>query len=417
MTAVTFGLTLAIVLAELVLRVGGPAVTGRLLPRTYSLDQIDAAASGQVSLMIEPNLGWITTPSSNQGHNRQGLRADSDYTPVPGPGIRRFAAYGDSFTYCAEVSLDNCWTHRLENLAPRAEALNFGVPAYAPDQAWIRYQHGGTAWRPCAVLVGHMVENINRVVNRFRPFYSAIENDIPLAKPRYIIDNDQLVLLPSPARGPDELKDPVWVKTNLGPRDAWYFPGTFVANPLDPLELVRLARTVWYQRSRPESLLYWNPEWADRVYRPGTEAFDVLTAVLLGFSSQVHTDGATPVVLVFPLKDEIAAFRDYGSKTHGPLLDVLVQNGVQVVDLTDALGKEARHQDLDTLIGNHLRPQGNEIVARTLAEELPRPHGWYVRPELRSDGVNWRGRKSPSTSRAASVAAKDWWPRLFRCQS
>ena len=164
---------------------------------------------------------------------------------------------------------EDCWTRHLENLIPNAEVLNFGAPAYAPDQAWIRYQLGGITRRPCAVLIGHMVENINRVVNRFRPFYSAIENDIPLAKPRYIMDHGRPVLLPSPARQPADLMDPLWVETNLGPHDAWFFPGTFVANPLDALELVRLMRTAWYRRSRPESLLYWTPEWAERVY-PGT---------------------------------------------------------------------------------------------------------------------------------------------------
>ena len=57
-----------------------------------------------------------------------------------------------------------------------------------------------------------MLENINRVVNRYRPFYD--QSVTPLAKPRFVLRDGRLALLPSPVRSIDDLKDPAWVEAN-----------------------------------------------------------------------------------------------------------------------------------------------------------------------------------------------------------
>lgn len=203
-----------------------------------------------------------------------------------------------------------------------------------------------------------MVENINRVVNRFRPFYTP-ETGIWLAKPCYLLEGDRLALLPNLVRRPESLRDPRWAETNLGPHDAWYFPGMFVANPFDEIEIVRLVRTEWRA-------------WAEQAYRPGTETFAVLVEVLTAFARQVRDDGATPVVLVFPGGDEITAPREGRPIAHSQLVDQLEQRHIATIDLTDALGEQARRSRLADLIAGHYTAGGNEIVARALAERLPR---------------------------------------------
>jgi hypothetical protein len=377
LAAILLGLALSLALGELGLRLAGPRVGEPRLPLSYDRQAIDRLAVGDAYVTFDAQLGWLPTPSVDRvdgdvhyRHNAAGLRADRDFAPTPRPGVRRFAAYGDSFTYCEEVELEDCWTERLAEMLPNSEVLNFGVPGYAPDQAWLRYQRDGSAWRPCAVLIGAMVENINRVVNRFRPFYYP-ETGIPLAKPRFVLDGGRPVLLESPARWPEPLKDPAWVEDSLSSRDAWYFPGTFIANPLDRFELVSLARTARYRFGRQEGV-DWTRAWAERMYHPGDEAFEVLTAVLVGEANQVRADGATPVVLIFPWRDEVLAQREGNPKPHEPLLDALKERRVTTIDLTDALGEQARRSSLGNLVVNHYRPLGNTVVARTLARELPR---------------------------------------------
>src|SRR5262245_19507134 len=248
--ALAFGIVLCVCVAELVLRVGEGgimmiggrfgirALSDQLLPLGYDTRAIDALAGGQAYVLFDRELGGVATPGVDWLHdgvryqnNADGLRGDRTYSAMPAVGTRRISAYGDSFTYCEQVEFQDCWTRGLEQELPNTEVLNFGVPGFGPDQAWLRYQRSGEAWHSCVVLIGHMVENVNRVVNRFRPFiwYGA---GPPGAKPRFLLEGDQLVLLPNPVGQPDQLKDPVWVETNLGPHDAWYFPGEFVRNPM-----------------------------------------------------------------------------------------------------------------------------------------------------------------------------------------
>ncbi|MCC6178665.1 MAG: hypothetical protein IT305_25445 [Chloroflexi bacterium] len=365
------GLLVALVLVEGILRLVGPIFLKPRLPLTYDPAVFDAFASGELRIIFDPDLGWTNTPAGRPGgvgQNSAGMRGEREYPPTPPPGVRRLAAYGDSFTYCSEVALDDCWTHRLEASAGGYEVLNFGVSAYGPDQAWLRYQHGGADWHPCAVTIGHMVENINRVVNRYRPFYDHVST--PLAKPRFLLDDGRLVLLPSPAHRADDLKDPAWVEANLGPHDRWYFPGTLVPNPLDTFETVRLVRTAAYRVHKLRAV-DWPASTLDLPYQEGTEAFDVLIGVLAGFAADVRATGATPVVLVFPHRDAIIAARDGHPKRHAPLLAALAIRGIATLDLTDVLGAEARRTPLDQLIGVHYQPAGNALVAHTLAERLP----------------------------------------------
>ena len=374
-SAVLLGLLVPLVLAEIGLRLAGSGVAAPRLPLSYKQFPVDQLPRGQGPLAFSPELGWITAPDASASvfdvryrHNKAGLRAEREYAPSPPVGVRRLTAYGESFTYCWSVRLADCWTQQLEQLLPNSEVLNFGVIAYGPDQAWLRYQRGGAGWQPCGVLIGYMVENINRVVNRFRPFYGPTDG-IALSKPRYLPRDDGLELLPNPARQVADLRDPLWVETNLGPHDAWYFPGVFVANPFDALELVSLGRTAAYHASRRERE-EWSIGWAQRAYRPGGEAFETAGRVLVGFAEQVRADGATPVVVVFPTRDEIAAGRDGHPKPHAPLLERLEQRGVAVVDLTDALAAEARQVSPGELIAEHLRPRGNRVAAEALATRL-----------------------------------------------
>ena len=376
LTAASLGILLALLLAELALRLGGssavrawrPQLASRL-PLSLDSRAVDDLAARRSILMLDPDLGWVTTPGRraenagwHQQHNRAGLRADAEYTPTPRAGMRRFAAYGDSFTYCTDVNLSECWTQRLAELLLNTEVLNFGVPGYGSDQAWLRYQHKGASWQPCAVLIGHYVGSGERVINRFRPFAAPGMGSLP--KPRYLRDGDHLVLLPSPVTHPDELKDPAWVEANLGPHDAWYFPGVFVANPFDGLELVTLIRTASYQAARQRV--------ADSLDRPGSEALAVLAAVLAGFAEQVRADGATPVVLILPGDAEIAIARDGRARSYTPLLEALEQRAIPTIDLVDVLGEQARLHRLAELIQGHYRPLGNSVVAHTLADTLPR---------------------------------------------
>ncbi len=79
--------------------------------------------------------------------------------------------YGDSFTLCEEVGDHQTWQYFLETQLGY-EVKNFGVSGYGTHQAVLKLarhlEQGNVA--PISIL-GIMEENLNRVVNSFRPFY------------------------------------------------------------------------------------------------------------------------------------------------------------------------------------------------------------------------------------------------------
>jgi hypothetical protein len=374
---VLWGLILAVVVAEIGLRLANPSGKSIWLPFTYNLAAVQRIAARDTYVMFDRQLGWITTPSVKWvrdevqfDHNAAGLRADREYTQRPVPGVRRLAAYGDSFTYCDDVNLNDCWTSDLEDMLTNTEVLNFGVPGYDPGMAWMRYQRGGATWDACAVLIGVTSENINRIVNRFWPFY-APTTQLVLGKPRFVLRSGHLELLPNPATRIEDLLDPAWVETAYGTGDNWYFPGTFVANPLDGLEMVRLIRTAAYQHQRSTGRVLWTPEQARRMYTPGAEPYELLAAILTEFAREVRSDGATPIVTIFPREDEIPAGKRDRDRPYDSLVHLLKERGIKVIDLAEPLGAFARRRGLGDVIETHYRPVGNGVVARALAQLLP----------------------------------------------
>ena len=138
-----------------------PIPEAQLLPFPFHHVEIARIASRDSYIGFDPELGWSQTPGARAiddgivfEANEAGFRAERDYPREPPPGVSRLAAFGDSFTHCDEVGLQDCWTTRLAGAWEGAEVLNFGIPGSAPDQGWLRYQRDGKPYRPCAVLIG-----------------------------------------------------------------------------------------------------------------------------------------------------------------------------------------------------------------------------------------------------------------------
>jgi len=366
---------LTLVLAEVGVRIWKPVPDDRLVPFAYNGQRVERIADEDTYIQFDRELGWIiprATTKRDDGMvfrtNRARMRADREFPTEPPEGRLRIAAFGDSFTHCNEVSQKDCWATRLEEAWPNTEVLNFGVPGYGPDQAWLRYQRDGRQYRPCIVFIGFFVEDIDRVVNRFRPFTDP-DDSVMLSKPRFMLEGDGLRLLPNPTTDPRQMADPVHVERTLGPDDAWYFPGTFVPGPFDGFSLVRLAKTAGYQRTRTAlsrtPLTY-------PLYDQQGEAYQITGRILIQFAEQVKADGAAPVVIVFPSKRDLLA-RQVQPSAHQPLVDWLQQAGVPTLDFTDEFVLESSKQGMETLFaaGSHFSPLGNSIVAARLAQAVP----------------------------------------------
>lgn len=72
-------------------------------------------------------------------------------------------------------------------------------------QAFLRWQMQGKDYSPDIVIFVFQPENLDRNVNVFRPLYT--QGGVIFSKPRFILDDDGLALINSPAMPPEEIMD------------------------------------------------------------------------------------------------------------------------------------------------------------------------------------------------------------------
>jgi hypothetical protein len=319
-------------------------------------------------------LGWTLRPGFRNELctiDAERRRRDSQ-RPRPAAAALRVAAFGDSFTFGGDVADRYAYPEALARLDAGLEVANYGVPAYGPDQAFLRYQREGRAWHPRVVIIGFMSENIFRTVSVYRPFYVPTTR-VPLAKPRYLPGEPEPRLLPNPLPRLDDyrrlLERPAETLAELGQND-FYYQTRPHASPLDrsaTVRLVKLARGRWGPDREIVSNGYYNT---------GGEAFHVTAGLLTAFYEMALRDGAQPVILIFPEGGDLARWRSERTKRYAPLLQFLAAKGYRVVDAmaaldaADAADAAGRGRPAADLIPAHLSPLGNQLVAEYLLKRL-----------------------------------------------
>jgi hypothetical protein len=279
------------------------------------------------------------------------------------------AAFGDSHTFGDEVRDQETWPEALA-AELGADVYNFGVGGYGPDQALLRFRQKREAARAPVVALGFGFENINRVVNRYRPFYSP-STGIRLTKPRFVRRGDALELLPNPVRSEAELVrlgDPGFLH-EIGALDYWYarsglprrvFPYTrLLFDPALWRQAVEARRGRNDNLARPLANL-----WRDE------EARGLFLAILDEFVREVEQAGGSPVLVVQPGRVVLEASRDgRGIPGQRAVREHCAARGYLCFDGVAALVQDA---DLGSLSapGGHLSARGNQALGRALASWL-----------------------------------------------
>lgn len=317
---------------------------------------------------FDAELGWTWRPSSASDDglfhvNALGARGERAYDPVPPPGVTRILTFGDSFTFCDEIRDNGAFQHIFENRHPDHEVLNFGVSGYGTDQALLRYRRLGRELGAEVVCIGLLLENIGRNVNRYRPLWNP-STGFCLAKPRFVLEGQELRLVPQPFPSRSALADALEGGTlldSIAPDEHWY------ERPPVPFgrasAFLRLA-CGWQAHAlrAPERL------WQE----PAGEPFRVTIALLETFQREALAAGARLApVLLFPAKEDLAAYVDEDRVYWQALLDELERRQIDVLDLIPALAARERElraaPEQGTLyFGGHLSSVGNAVVASEL---------------------------------------------------
>ena len=375
------GLVIALLLMEVFIRfVGVTGADGQFSFRGYPLEPYALNVEGlhrvvdsyvenesKATLIYDESTGWAHRPNSisQEGSftvNAGGLRSQVDYDQNPLHDTLRIAAFGDSFVAGVGVNDDQVWVKRLEvelnRLGMRVETLNFGVGGYGMDQAYIRWQNLGRAYKPDLVLFAFQPENLNRNVNVFRPLYYR-RVAVPFSKPRFVLQNDQLALYNVPTLPTAELKSVYssFASHPLAAFEAHYESHEFVSQ--------------WWAASRLASFinaLVKSHGGARLDYGPGSERGELGKAIVDAFAESVKSSEAEFIVVHLPQREHLQNLLDGKVSPFSYLLNHINEN-YRYVDMVDHFGSQhtqGRFYDAT----HHYGPEINHLVARTLAGEI-----------------------------------------------
>jgi hypothetical protein len=135
--------------------------------------------------------------------NESGFRSNRPFRAAATPGVRRVLAFGDSFTAGDAVANHQRYTDQLETMLPATEIYNFGLSSTGTDQQYLAWREFARDIEHDAVIIAVFVENVRRVVARFRPHRDAEGRERLYAKPYYTLEAGKLQLhqVPPAAEG------------------------------------------------------------------------------------------------------------------------------------------------------------------------------------------------------------------------
>jgi hypothetical protein len=332
------------------------------------------AAPATSFMMADPLLGWVPRPgikTRQYTYNSEGIRVTSPevtYGKQPSADTLRIALFGDSFTNGAEVTNDETWgvftEAALRDAGRAVEVLNFGVNGYGIDQAYLRWRYRGAEYKPDVVVFGLQLENAKRNTNLIRPMYTRTTENLPFAKPRFVLESGELRLINSPVVPVEQLPKTLqnFDAWPLAQYEAYYNRADYAARP-------------W---SSSKSLTFAVQMIEDAIIQPADD--DVTTPqerelavrILESFRQSVESTGAKFIVYYLPKRHELRNLREGKPVPDDAFLQALRQQ-FDMLSVADALQQAARGGAVEGGLyqpGGHFSPEANKIVAQVLAQRL-----------------------------------------------
>lgn len=117
--------------------------------------------------------------------NREGFRCRHAFEKKRPSGTFRILLFGDSYTAGDGVSDRFRYGDVLETLVPGTEVFNYGVSGTGTDQQYLIWREMARDVEHDLVVIAVLVENIRRIVARYRPYETADGKPLVLAKPYF----------------------------------------------------------------------------------------------------------------------------------------------------------------------------------------------------------------------------------------
>jgi hypothetical protein len=344
------------------------------LSRAELVEIFREARAAQEERAHDALLGWDYRPGTPDD------RAGPSWTmAVDGNGARQnlpfddaepaLAAYGDSFTAGIDVDDDETWPYLLSRRLGRLVA-NYGVGGYGTDQALLKFKvkHADRP-TPHSVVLAIYEENINRIFNRYRPYYAQRTGVLYGFKPRFVLDDGVLRLIENPMRQPPASEGEfLALAESAREGDLHYQSGVDYAFPFTA-NLVRLSALVLLKETGIDGY-QWGLLPRDPWRHPQASA--LMRAIIDDFIATAAARGARPVVLFIPSVeaswvDAAGRTPPYSSFVERLRADYAAQP-VLVVDVAEATFDAARF-NVQPFEG-HASAYGNQMIADHVAAAI-----------------------------------------------
>lgn len=326
----------------------------------------------KVARKYHPERGWDNWYSTEFGERRRGGDYDTS----------RISAFGDSHVRCDDVNDKETWEEYLAALLGE-NVYNFGTGGYGTDQAYLKFLEVFPKVRTPVVILGLATENISRIVNVYRPFYYE-RTGVWLTKPRFVLKQDRLVLLPNPVRTPEEiqrLRSASFLR-QIGQNDFWFNRDRYPEFKFPYLRILCNKR-IWSEivqglgRNRISDI-------APRPYVDlweDAEAVALMHKILESFVVHAKEYEAVPVIMIMPCREQVMErfLHKENSMGEEKILDFCRARHVLVFNAIEALAKRADSAgQVESFFRGHVSARGNRLVAEGLFDFL-RDHGLGTR--------------------------------------
>jgi carbamoyltransferase len=152
-------------------------------------------------LQYHPTIGYhfipgIKTRVEHEGGgyllrvNQAGFRCAHEFVPQKRPGTFRILLFGDSYTAGHGVSDPYRYGDVLERLVPGLEVYNFGLQGTGTDQQYLIFREKAAGIDYDLIVISVFVENIRRVVARYRPWVTNTGEMLVFPKPYFALAAD-----------------------------------------------------------------------------------------------------------------------------------------------------------------------------------------------------------------------------------
>jgi len=296
---------------------------------------------------------------------------DTHLTERPRPveyGHPLIATFGDSYTHCTDVQDHETWQTYLAGLLG-SDVYNFGTGGFGTDQAYLKYLEIEPGLETPIVVLGLISENINRIVNVYRPFYFP-KTGIRLPKPRFTLGPGGLHLLENPMRSVDgipRLGEEGFIR-KLGEHDYWYNRDRHPVRRF-PYTRILFNRRMWLEAfhgkidkqindvdPRP-----WENLWDD------PRVSELMFAILGSFIDSARGSGRIPVIMILPMQDEVfeKLYTGDNPESVSMIEAFCARRQCPCFNAINTLAASVTvPEEIPTLFIVHLSPKGNRIVAR-----------------------------------------------------